>query len=44
MGALLKQVYERQLDGEVKTTAEAITLASQMLNTAQRESAEKQRF
>ena len=29
MGALLKQVYEKQLDGEIKTTEEGIALASQ---------------
>ena len=31
MGALLKEVYEKQLDGEIKTTEEGITLASQIL-------------
>jgi tRNA nucleotidyltransferase (CCA-adding enzyme) len=31
MGALLKQIYEKQLDGEIKTTEEGITLASQIL-------------
>jgi tRNA nucleotidyltransferase (CCA-adding enzyme) len=31
MGELLKQVYERQLDGEVTTTEEAIALASRLL-------------
>jgi tRNA nucleotidyltransferase (CCA-adding enzyme) len=31
MGALLKQIYEKQLDGEIKTTDEAVTLASQIL-------------
>ena len=30
MGALLKQVYEKQLDGAVKTLEEAIAVASQM--------------
>ena len=30
MGALLKQVYEKQLDGEITTTEEAIVVASQM--------------
>ena len=32
MGALLKQIYEKQLDGEIKTTEEGIALASQMLS------------
>jgi tRNA nucleotidyltransferase (CCA-adding enzyme) len=32
MGALLKQIYERQLDGEIKTTEDAVALASQVLN------------
>jgi tRNA nucleotidyltransferase (CCA-adding enzyme) len=27
MGAILKQVYERQLDGEVRTLDDALTLA-----------------
>ena len=31
MGALLKQVYDKQLDGEIRTTEEGIALASQML-------------
>ncbi len=31
MGALLKQIYERQLDGEVRTTEDGIALAAQML-------------
>ena len=31
MGALLKQIYEKQLDGEIKTLEEGIALASQML-------------
>ena len=31
MGALLKQVYEKQLDGEIATTEEGIALAAQML-------------
>jgi tRNA nucleotidyltransferase (CCA-adding enzyme) len=31
MGELLKQVYEKQLDGDITTTAEAIALASQIL-------------
>ena len=31
MGALLKQIYEKQLDGEIKTTEEGIVLASQMV-------------
>ena len=32
MGTLLKQVYERQLDGEITSTEAAIALASQLLN------------
>ena len=31
MGALLKQIYEKQLDGEIKTTEEGIALASKLL-------------
>jgi tRNA nucleotidyltransferase (CCA-adding enzyme) len=31
MGELLKQVYERQLDGEITSTDDAIKLASQMV-------------
>jgi tRNA nucleotidyltransferase (CCA-adding enzyme) len=31
IGELLKQVYERQLDGEITTTEQAVTLASQIL-------------
>jgi tRNA nucleotidyltransferase (CCA-adding enzyme) len=31
MGALLKQVYEKQLDGDVATTEAAIALASHLL-------------
>jgi len=34
MGALLKQVYEKQLDGEVRTTEEGIALAAQMLRSS----------
>ena len=34
IGELLKQVYEKQLDGEITTTDEAITLASQILRAA----------
>jgi tRNA nucleotidyltransferase (CCA-adding enzyme) len=30
MGALLKTVYEKQLDGEIKTLEEAIAVATQM--------------
>jgi len=37
MGALLKQVYEKQLDGEVKTIEEGVTLASQMLQSRRRD-------
>jgi len=36
MGALLKQIYERQLDGEITTTEEGITLASQILRSQHR--------
>ena len=32
MGALLKQIYEKQLDGEIKTVEDGIALASQILN------------
>ena len=32
MGALLKQIYEKQLDGEIKTAEEGIALASQMVH------------
>ena len=35
MGALLKQVYERQLDGEVTTVEEAVRTARQLLGRAQ---------
>jgi tRNA nucleotidyltransferase (CCA-adding enzyme) len=31
VGELLKKVYEKQLDGEITTTEEAVTLASQIL-------------
>jgi tRNA nucleotidyltransferase (CCA-adding enzyme) len=33
MGALLKQIYEKQLDGEIKTTEEGIAMASRILPT-----------
>ena len=36
MGALLKQIYEKQLDGEITTTNEGITLASQILESRRR--------
>ncbi len=36
MGELLKQVYEKQLDGEITTTDAAISLASQMLDISTR--------
>jgi tRNA nucleotidyltransferase (CCA-adding enzyme) len=36
IGELLKQVYEKQLDGNVTTTEDAITLASQILGTSKR--------
>ena len=31
MGAVLKQIYEKQLDGEITTTEEGIALASQLV-------------
>jgi hypothetical protein len=31
MGALLKQVYERQLDGEVQTLDDALAAARQLV-------------
>ena len=34
MGALLKQIYEKQLDGEITTTEEGIALASQILRVS----------
>ncbi len=34
MGELLKQLYERQLDGEVATTEEAIEAARRVLDAA----------
>ena len=37
MGALLKQIYEKQLDGEIKTTEEGIALASQILSSQRRD-------
>ena len=37
MGALLKQIYEKQLDGEILTTEEGITLASQILASRRRD-------
>jgi tRNA nucleotidyltransferase (CCA-adding enzyme) len=33
IGALLKQIYEKQLDGEITTTEEGITLAAQILQS-----------
>jgi tRNA nucleotidyltransferase (CCA-adding enzyme) len=33
MGTLLKQIYERQLDGEITTPEEAVTLAGQILQS-----------
>ena len=32
MGVLLKEIYERQLDGEITTTDEGIMAAKQILN------------
>jgi tRNA nucleotidyltransferase (CCA-adding enzyme) len=40
MGALLKQIYDKQLDGEIKTTEEGIALASQILSMSHRRGAE----
>jgi tRNA nucleotidyltransferase (CCA-adding enzyme) len=40
MGALLKQIYDKQLDGEITTTEEGIAMASQMLSSSQRQDAE----
>jgi tRNA nucleotidyltransferase (CCA-adding enzyme) len=34
MGVVLKQIYERQLDGEIKTTEDGIALASQIIRDA----------
>jgi tRNA nucleotidyltransferase (CCA-adding enzyme) len=34
MGELLKQVYEKQLDGEIATTEAAVALASQMMRAS----------
>jgi tRNA nucleotidyltransferase (CCA-adding enzyme) len=39
MGALLKQIYDKQLDGEIKTTEEGIAMASQILSSSQRQDA-----
>jgi tRNA nucleotidyltransferase (CCA-adding enzyme) len=33
MGALLRQIYEKQLDGEIATTEEGIALASRILQS-----------
>ena len=46
MGALLKQIYEKQLDGEIKTTEEGIALASQIaaVSTQMRRDAESAEF
>ncbi len=37
MGALLKEIYEKQLDGEIKTTEDGIALASQLLESRRRD-------
>ena len=42
MGALLKQIYEKQLDGEIRTVEDGIALASQYLQS-QRKDAKTQR-
>jgi tRNA nucleotidyltransferase (CCA-adding enzyme) len=34
MGVVLKQLYERQLDGQIKTTEEGIAIASQIIREA----------
>jgi tRNA nucleotidyltransferase (CCA-adding enzyme) len=39
MGALLKKIYEKQLDGEIKTTEEGIALASTILFDSHRHDA-----
>jgi tRNA nucleotidyltransferase (CCA-adding enzyme) len=42
MGALLKQMYEKQLDGEITTTEEGIALASRIISMSHRRNAETQ--
>ena len=42
VGAILKQIYEKQLDGEITSTEDAIALASQMLSISQRKDAKTQ--
>ena len=37
MGVVLKQIYEKQLDGEIKTTEDGITRASQILQSQRRD-------
>ncbi|MEO5739930.1 MAG: HDIG domain-containing metalloprotein [Vicinamibacterales bacterium] len=37
MGAVLKQIYEKQLDGEIKTTEDAIGLAAAILQLRRRD-------
>ncbi len=44
MGALLKEVYEKQLDGEIKTTEEGIALATDLISVLHRRDAETQGF
>jgi tRNA nucleotidyltransferase (CCA-adding enzyme) len=36
VGALLKTIYDKQLDGDIKTTEEGIALASQILSVSRR--------
>ena len=36
MGALLRQIYDKQLDGEITTSEEAVALASEILSTRDR--------
>ena len=42
MGVLLKQIYEKQLDGEIKTTEEGVALASDIISMAHRRGAKTQ--
>ena len=40
MGVLLKQVYERQLDGEIRSLDEAINEAKKLLRTVHKKTSE----
>ena len=42
MGALLKEIYEKQLDGAITTTDEGITLASQVLSSRRQDAKTQQ--